>query len=244
MNLKFLFIASTLLTASAVTCQDDPKATEVWEPEPTIVDPGTTAHDPPSDAIVLLADGDASAWQHGPGEAVAWSFDDSGALIVQKGNGAIKTKEAFGSIQLHMEWRTPEVIVGEGQGRGNSGLFLQERYEVQILDSYNNRTYSNGQAASIYKQAIPLANAMRGPGQWQTYDIIYHAPTFKDDNTYATHPYVTVIHNGVLVQNHTKIEGATAYIGAPKVERHGDAALMLQDHGNPVAFRNIWVRKL
>ncbi|MDH3649992.1 MAG: DUF1080 domain-containing protein [Saprospiraceae bacterium] len=233
-----------LTIATLIICQNqNPKDTEVWEPEPSVVTPGNVASQPPSDAIVLFDGGNLNSWVHSDGGSAEWDLEDD-HVIVKKGAGGIQTKQAFGSIQLHLEWRTPAVVEGESQGRGNSGLFLQERYEVQILDSYDNRTYSNGQAGSIYKQAIPLANPMRGPGQWQTYDIIYHAPSFSDDTTYESHPHVTVIHNGVLIQNHTKILGTTEYIGPPKVQAHEKAAIFLQDHGNPVAFRNIWVREL
>ncbi|MDH3244994.1 MAG: DUF1080 domain-containing protein [Saprospiraceae bacterium] len=235
---------SLLLVATLIICQNlNPKDTEVWEPEPEVVVPGVSSSDPPSDAIILFSGDDLDQWQHNDGRPVEWDLEN-GIAVVKKGTGDIRTKEAFGSIQLHIEWRTPKEIEGEGQGRGNSGLFLQERYEVQILDSYNNRTYSNGQAGSIYKQSIPLANTMRPPGEWQSYDIIYHAPSFEDDGTYAQHPYVTVLHNGVLIQDHVKILGTTEFIGPPKVAKHGKSSIMLQDHGNPVAFRNIWVREL
>ncbi|MBX2817615.1 MAG: DUF1080 domain-containing protein [Saprospiraceae bacterium] len=245
MRYLLLLLLLFVITLAGIQCQEvDPKDTEVWEPEPHIVNPGSSFQDPPSDATVLLSTNDASAWEQSGGGPVQWQFDGEGALVVQKGTGGIRTKQAFESFQLHLEWRTPSVIEGEGQGRGNSGVFLQERYEVQILDSYENRTYSNGQAASIYKQAVPLANAMRGPGQWQTYDIIYTAPTFKDQHQFATPPYVTVIHNGVLVQNHVEIKGTTEFKGPPKIKKHGASSLVLQDHGNPTAFRNIWIRTL
>lgn len=221
----------------------DPKATEVWEPEPRIVSPGNTNSAPPSDAIVLFDGSDLDAWEHGDGSAAKWIVKD-GMATVKPRTGAIKTKEAFGDCQLHVEWRAPSLIEGEGQGRGNSGVFLQERYEVQVLDSYNNRTYSNGQAGSIYKQSMPLVNAMRAPGQWQTYDIIYRAPRFNQDGIKVSSGTITVIHNGVLIQNNTEIKGSTEYIGLPKNIAHGDASIVLQDHSNPVSYRNIWVRKL
>lgn len=156
----------------------------------------------------------------------------------------IQTREKFDDFQLHIEWRPPLVIKGDGQGRGNSGIFLQGRYEVQVLDSYNNRTYSNGQAASIYKQAIPLVNAMQPTGVWNSYDIIYKSPRFKNNGELESPAYVTVLHNGVLVQNHTEILGNTVFVGPPSYEAHGPGPLMLQDHGDPVSFRNIWIRKL
>jgi hypothetical protein len=221
----------------------DPKATEVWEPEPRIVTPGETNSAPPSDAIILFEGSDLDAWQHGDGSAAKWIIKD-GIATVKPRTGAIKTKEQFGDCQLHLEWRAPSVIEGEGQGRGNSGVFLQERYEVQVLDSYNNRTYSNGQAGSIYKQSMPLVNAMRAPGEWQTYDIIYKAPRFNEDGIKVSAATVTVIHNGVLIQNNTEIKGTTEYIGLPKNIAHGDGSIILQDHSNPVSYRNIWVRRL
>jgi hypothetical protein len=165
-------------------------------------------------------------------------------MTVQKGAGDIRTKQAFGDCQLHIEWRAPVEVIGDSQGRGNSGIFLQSTYEVQVLDSYNNRTYSNGQAASIYKQHMPLVNACRPPGEWQTYDIIYEAPIFHDDGTLARPAFITVIHNGVLVQNHVMLKGHTPYIGLPKYTAHGKLPIRLQDHGNPVSFRNIWIREL
>jgi hypothetical protein len=166
-------------------------------------------------------------------------------MTVVKGTGDIRTTRRFGDCQLHVEWRTPPVATGEGQGRGNSGVFLQERYEVQVLDSFDNRTYSNGQAASIYKQHIPLVNASRPPGEWQTYDIIYTAPRFADDGTVRRPAYMTVLHNGVLAQQHVEVKGTTVYIGQPRYEPHGAAEpLRLQDHGDPVSYRNIWIREL
>ncbi len=236
----FLFGISTAIAV----CQDqgNPKDTEQWEPEPAVVTPGENGS-PSSDAVVLFSGSDFDQWEHLDGSPVEWTIEDN-AMIVQKGKGNIRTKSKFGSVQLHIEWRTPSQIEGEGQGRGNSGIFFQEKYELQVLDSYNNRTYSNGQAASIYKQSIPLVNASRSPGSWQSYDVIFHAPTFESGNRYKTKPTITVLHNGVLVQDHTTIQGTTEYIGAPKVIRHGDGHLMLQDHSNPTAFRNIWLRRL
>lgn len=239
-----LFLAIIALSISLLNAQiTDPKASEVWEPEPRVVVPGETAHDAPSDAIILLDGTTTDAWQHSDGSAVKWDLKD-GILTVQKGTGAIFTKENFEDCQLHIEWRSPAVIEGEGQGRGNSGVFFQNRYEVQVLDSYNNRTYSNGQAGSIYKQHVPLVNAMRPTGEWQTYDIIFTAPRFNTDGIKVSSGYLTVIHNGILIQNHVEIKGTTEYIGMPKNEAHGPAPIQLQDHSNPVSYRNIWLRKL
>ncbi len=242
--MRLLFTSLALLSAYMTYSQEeiDPKLTEVWKPEPQVVTPGKGGA-PPSDAIVLFDGSSFDEWEHTDGSEVSWKLEDH-AMIVQKESGAIRTKRRLGSVQLHIEWRTPGEVVGESQGRGNSGIFLQSVYELQVLDSYNNRTYSNGQAGSIYKQTMPLVNASRGPGEWQVYDIIYHAPTFLNGLEYEKHPYITVFHNGVLIQDHTKILGSTQYKGSPIVRQHGKGALMLQDHGNPVAFRNIWVREL
>ena len=232
----------------------DPKETEVWEPEPAII----TFDDKniPSDAIILFDGTDLSKWQSGKGDGspARWTINDDGSMTVAPKTGGIETIEEHGSVQLHLEWRAPQVVKGEGQGRGNSGVFFQRRYEVQILDSYNNRTYSNGQAASVYKQYIPLVNAMKSPQQWQVYDIIFIEPTFDSEGHLETHGRITVFHNGVLVQDNIKLLGTTEYIGAPKTGRDqmpGDGSetrldrkLYLQDHGDLVSFRNIWIREL
>lgn len=229
--------------AHAQQQQGDPAATEVWDPEPRVVAPGT-AGQPPADALVLFGGSDLSEWRHADGSDARWRIED-GVVTVVGGTGDIETRQSFGDVQLHIEWRSPAVIEGEGQGRGNSGIFLQKRYEVQVLDSYENRTYGNGQAASIYKQRMPLVNASRPPGEWQTYDIVFRAPRFDDEGALATPGYLTVLHNGVLVQDHAELAGLTIYIGAPYYEAHPSRQpLLLQDHGNPVSFRNIWVREL
>ncbi len=238
----FVIVSFIVVSASSGQNEIKPEATEVWEPEPTVVEPGSISG-PPSDAIVLFDGSNFDHWESTNGGTPGWELSE-GAMIVQKGTGGIRTKEHFGSFQLHIEWRTPAKVEGKGQGRGNSGIFMQERYELQVLDSYQNRTYSNGQAGSIYKQSPPLVNASRGPGQWQVYDVIYHAPSFKNEKKYDRPPTITVLHNGVLIQDHTEIRGTTEYIGPPKVVKHGAAPLMLQDHSNPTAFRNIWIRKL
>lgn len=226
----------------AIAQIEDPKATEVWEPKPRVVTPGegTSA---PSDAIVLFDGGNFDEWQHLDGKNVGWSLEDSIATVVG-GTGNIKTKREFGDIQLHLEFRTPAVVKGEGQLRGNSGVFFQERYEVQVLDCYENETYPNGQTAAIYKQSIPLVNACKKPGEWQTYDIIFTAPRFNADGIRTAAGHLTVIQNGVLVQNNVEIKGTTEYIGLPKNIAHGKASIMLQDHGDKVSYRNIWVREL
>jgi len=220
----------------------DPSVTEVWDLEPPKVSPGKSEGQPPSDAQVLFA-GDLSQWTTLLGKVLAWEVKE-GIMTVAKGAGSIKTKEVFGDVQLHVEWRTPLGASGGGQNQGNSGIFLQERYEVQVLDSYENKTYSNGQAGSIYKQAIPLVNASRKPGEWQVYDIIYTAPRFNESGRVITPAFITVVHNGVLIHNHFPIQGPTEYKGLPVYEPHGKASLMLQDHGEAVSYRNIWLRRL
>ena len=238
-------IGAPLMALALVQCVPAqlPQETEVWEPEPVVVHAARPG-EAPADAIVLLGSGGADEWRHTDGGEVEWPTED-GVLTVAAGTGNIETVRSFGDVQLHLEWRAPAQIEGEGQGRGNSGVFLQKRYEVQILDSYENRTYSNGQAASIYKQHIPLVNAMKPPGEWQTYDIVFTAPRFAPDGALETPAYVTVLHNGVLVQNHVQLLGKTVFMGQPTYAAHPPRQpLMLQDHGNPVSFRNIWVRHL
>jgi hypothetical protein len=220
----------------------DPKATEVHFPQPKKVTPGEGTG-APSDAIVLFDGTNMDEWQHLDGSEAKWDMKDS-AMTVVKSSGNIKTKRQFGDMQLHLEFRTPAIVKGEGQLRGNSGVFFQERYEVQVLDNYGNKTYSNGQVGSIYKQSIPLANAAKKPGEWQTYDIIYTAPRFNKDGIRVAAGRVTVIHNGIVIQNNTEIQGSTEYIGLPKNAPHGNGSLMLQDHGDKVSYRNIWVREL
>ena len=222
----------------------DPKLTEYWTPEPKKVTAGKTQADPPSDAIVLFNGKDASQWTDAGGGAVKWTVAD-GAMTVAARGGNIKTKQKFGDCQLHIEWRSPTEIKGEGQGRGNSGIFLMEKYELQVLDSYESKTYVNGQAGSIYKQLPPLVNATRAPGEWQTYDVIFTAPRFYENGQVKSQATITVLHNGVLVQNHATIWGSTQYIGIANYEKHDDkASIVLQDHGNPVSYRNIWIREL
>lgn len=224
-----------------------PEMTEFYEPEVRVVQPATILGMAPSDAIILFDGNDINReWEDSEGKPTRWVVRD-GALVCVKGSGIIRTKRKFNDFQLHIEWRTPAEVVGDGQGRGNSGVFLQGLYEVQVLDSYNNRTYRQGQAGSIYKQYAPLVNASRKPGEWQTYDIIYTAPRFSADSTqYFTPPRVTVLHNGVLIQNNVSLRGPTLYIGIPEysIRKHGAEPLVLQDHGDPVAFRNIWIREL
>lgn len=219
-----------------------PEASEVWEPQPRKVN--VNENGIPSDAIVLFDGKNLDHWESRNDSSIAKWKVENGAMTVVKGTGDIQTKASFGSVQLHIEWRTPSVIEGEGQGRGNSGVFFQKRYEVQVLDNYNNKTYSNGQAGSVYKQHIPLVNACKAPGEWQTYDIIFNEPVFNEDGLKVRSGTFSVIHNGILIQNNVEIKGTTEYIGFPKNMAHGEDKIMLQDHGNPVSYRNIWLRKL
>lgn len=222
----------------------DPKLSEVWTPEPPKVTPGTTQADPPSDAIILFNGKDVSQWVGAEGGPIKWNVAN-GALTVAAKAGIIKTKQKFGDCQLHIEWRTPAEVKGEGQGRGNSGIFLMEKYELQVLDSYVSKTYVNGQAGSIYKQLPPMVNASKGPGEWQTYDVIFTAPRFYENGIVKSQARITVFHNGVLVQNNMALWGGTQYIGIPVYEKHGEKeSIALQDHGNPVSYRNIWIREL
>lgn len=254
---KLPAIAFVVLSMNTASAQEnkDPKATEVWQPEPKIVAPGTAGNAaPPADAIVLFDGTNLDEWESADdaNAPARWTLAD-GAVTVKKGTGNIQTKRAFTDYQLHLEWRIPGNITGEGQARGNSGLFLastgpgDEGYEIQILDSYNNRTYSNGQAGAVYKQHVPLANANKKPGEWQAYDVVWTAPRFNDDGSLKSPARVTAFINGVLVQNNVELQGTTVYIGKPSYRKHGPAPIKLQDHGDPsepISFRNIWVREL
>lgn len=247
MNSKIIagVLIANILSTIAFAQGGDPKATEVWEPVPKVITP-VVGNKPPSDAIVLFDGKDLSQWQgEKSGKAAEWAIEKSGILTVKKGTGGIQTKQSFGSCQLHVEWRTPAKVEGEGQGRGNSGIFLMGLYELQVLDSYGNKTYSNGQAGSIYKQHIPLVNASLKPGEWQEYDVIFTAPKFNTDGSLASPAKFTVLHNGVLIQNNIEVKGETVYIGQPEYKSHIEKGpLALQDHGNPTSFRNIWIREL
>jgi biopolymer transport protein ExbD len=207
-----------------------------WQ-EPPVVKPGKTNADPPSDAIILFDGKDLSAWENGDN----WTVKDGVATI---GKGDIKTKQSFGDCQLHIEWSAPKPAKGHGQGRGNSGVFLQDHYELQVLDSYHDKTYFDGQASAIYKQHPPMVNAMRPPGEWNTYDVVWSGPQFNDGGSLKSPAYITVLHNGVLTQNHFALEGATPFTEVPHYEKHGKLPIHLQDHGNPVRYRNIWLREI
>jgi hypothetical protein len=210
-------------------------------PQPKAVVPGEQPGQSPSDAIILFDGYDLSQWVSTEGDGPAkWKLEN-GYMEVIKKTGSLRTKRSFGDYQLHIEWATPTQITGSGQDRGNSGVYLMGRYEVQVLDSYNNTTYPDGQAASIYGQNPPMVNACRPPGQWQSYDIIFHRPDFRNLKP-AT---ITVLHNGVLVQDHWVLEGTTEHKKRAGYTPHEDKLpLMLQNHGNPVRYRNIWLREL
>ncbi|MES2518745.1 MAG: DUF1080 domain-containing protein [Bacteroidota bacterium] len=249
-NKKVIFTVLVSVSALGLQAQDTrftqknpdkPEVTEYMDPEVRVVTPGAI----PSDAIVLFDGKNLDQWESSKdGSAAKWKVED-GAVTVVGGAGGISTKKLFADCQLHIEWRSPaEADDKKGQGRGNSGVFLQGIYEVQVLNSYQNRTYRNGQAGSIYKQTPPLVNATSKQGDWNVYDILYTAPKFTVNGGIETPAYVTVIHNGVVVQNHTKIQGVTNYIGQPTNPVHGKAPIHLQDHGNAVSFRNIWIREL
>jgi hypothetical protein len=229
-----------------------PEETEVWEPEPRVVTPGDHDTLPPSDAIILFNGKNLDEWVSAQDKSAARWVVANGVLRVNKAAGNIETRRTFKSYQLHIEWKIPENITGSGQARGNSGVFLASTgpgdagYELQVLDSYNNKTYVNGQAGSIYKQSAPLVNANRKPEEWQTYDVVWTAPVFKDDGSLQTPAYVTVLFNGVLVQNHFELKGETRYIGQPFYKKFDGAPIKLQAHGDPsepISFRNIWVRE-
>jgi hypothetical protein len=241
--------------AGQKAARGNPKDTEVWEPEPKVVTPGADNAGPPSDAIVLFDGKNLDEWVSNRDKSPARWIVGNGTLTVSKerGVGNIETKRSFRNYQLHVEWKIPENITGTDQARGNSGVFLastgpgDDGYELQILDSYNNKTYVNGMAGSIYKQGIPLANPARKPGEWQTYDVVWMAPVFNPDGSLKTAANVTIFFNGVLVQNHFELSGETLYICKPFYKKYDTAPIKLQAHGDasqPISFRNIWVREL
>ncbi|HCS52791.1 DUF1080 domain-containing protein [Rubinisphaera sp.] len=236
--------SASLLIAIAVGCLltgavlfEEWKSGIPWI-EPQVINPGD-AETPPSDAIVLFDGTDLSAWNEGEGWKVKDGFVEAG------GKQGITTKEKFGDCQLHIEWASPEKVSGKGQGRGNSGVYFMQNYEIQILDSYENETYFDGQCGSIYKQYPPLVNATRPPGEWQTYDIIFTAPRFLEDGSLKTPAAFTVLHNGVLIQNHVELQGGTFWHKPPEYNKHADKLpIHIQNHGNNVRFRNIWIRNV
>jgi hypothetical protein len=261
MSLLAFALAAGLAPAVAAaqapsTDKPKPEETEVWTPVPKIVTPSPDQAVPtpaPSDAIVLFDGKNLDEWVNVKGQTPATWVVQDGVFTVHKPSGNIETKRKFTNYQLHLEYRVPAGTTGKGQARGNSGLFLASTgtgdsgYELQILDSYENPTYVNGQAASIYKQGAPLVNAMRKPGEWNVYDVVWTAPVFNADGTVKSPARVTVLHNGVLVQNHFEVKGGTVYIGQPSYKAHGPSGIKLQSHGDPsppISFRNIWIREL
>ena len=207
----------------------------LW-PEPKVVDPGTVSA-APEDAIVLFGGPDMNAWKGGENWIVA-----NGEVTTAK--NSITSKQGFGDCQLHLEFATPAEVKGTSQGRGNSGIHFMGRYELQILDSFINKTYFDGQCGSIYKQQPPIVNACRKPGEWQTYDVLFTAPRFNADGSLKSPAFITALHNGLVIHNHLELKGSTSYIEAPRYSKHGmKESLSLQYHGNPIRFRNIWVRE-
>lgn len=260
MSLNKMMMTTALVAAgfSIANAQEKtkPEQTEVYTPVPKVVEAKGVFTPPPSDAVVLFDGKDLSKWvmTDDRSKPASWTVANNVFTVNKKGGGNIETKQSFGNYQLHIEWQVPANIEGKGQGRGNSGVFLASigkgdaGYELQVLDSYKNDTYTNGQASSIYKQLVPLANPTNKPGEWNTYDVVWTAPTFNDDKSVKTPARVTVIFNGVIVQNNAELKGPTQYIGDPAYRQaHGPAPIKLQSHGDPSAplsFRNIWVREL
>lgn len=242
--MKFHLLAIGCLASSMAFAQTkfQPQDTEFYEPKLRVIN---TDQHIPSDAIRLFDGKDLSAWESvdKPGMKADWTVEN-GILTVKPTSGGIQTKQKFEDYQLHVEWKSPEVIKGEGQGRGNSGIFMQGLYEVQVLDNDNNPTYVNGQAGSIYKQRPPLAHVTAAKSKWHVYDIIYKAPRFNKDGLLIAKGTVTLLHNGVVVQNNTELDGTTEYIGLPRMVAHGEGPIVLQDHGDLVHFKNIWIRPL
>lgn len=242
---RFAILASVLVaTALGAQQQNRWKAHDLERPKPRVVDPGDQVGRPPGDAIVLFNGADLSNWAGPNGSTPKWTVRD-GYMETAPGAGAIVTRRGFGDVQLHVEWATPRAAEGNGQGRGNSGVILMERYEVQVLDSYRNETYADGQAAAIYGQHPPLMNASRPPGEWQSYDIVFRRPRFSASGSLIAPARMTVFHNGVLVQDNAEVWGPTTWLEYSPYTAHADTLpLLLQDHENPVRYRNVWVRPL
>ena len=258
-RLALIFFLSLIFISVCIAgCQQNPVSSEdlqyekqwkIHDPErplPPVVDPGP-AGDPvpaPSDAVILFNGRDLSQWSDSKGQPARWKVEN-GYMEVVKKTGSLRTVQGFGDCQLHIEWSAPLPATGEGQGRGNSGVFLMDKYEVQVLDCYENKTYADGMTAAVYGQYPPLVNACRPPGEWQAYDIVFRRPRFAEDGSLIRPARMTVYHNGILVQDNVELTGPTANKKRPPYERHADKLpLSLQDHSNPVRYRNIWIREL
>jgi hypothetical protein len=219
-------------------------------PAPPIVTPGAECGAAPSDAVVLFDGTEASMaanWTDMKGNPTKWVFRDGSMESVEKA-GYLQSKQQFGSCQLHVEFATPSTVKGSSQGRGNSGVFLQGEFEVQVLDSYENKTYPDGQCSALYGRAVPLVNVCRKPGEWQSYDIVFHRAMFDKDGKIVQKPTFTIFQNGVLVQDHVTLEGGTQWKGPHAISDFrplpDKGPIQFQDHGNPVRYRNVWVREL
>ncbi len=233
------------VTAACSQTPDDWPIHSTDRPQPAVVDPGPAGEPAPrpSDAVVLFDGTDLSRWRAADGGPAPWKVEN-GYVEVVAHTGSLVTRNSFGDVQLHVEWATPEVVAGEGQERGNSGVYLMDLYELQVLDSYDNPTYPDGQAGAIFGQFPPLVNASRPPGAWQTYDVVFRAPRFGEGGALVAPARMTVFHNGVLVQDDVELTGPTAFQRRPPYEAHGPRPISLQDHEFPVRYRNIWLREL
>lgn len=240
-------IAAVALAAGSVAHAQDARRWKAHDPErarPAVVAPASVVGQPPGDAIVLFDGSNLEAWAAQDGSPARWAVRD-GYMETVAGGGAIRTRRGFGDVQLHLEFATPSRVEGSGQGRGNSGVILMGLYEVQVLDSYGNQTYADGQAAAVYGQYPPLVNASRGPGEWQSYDIVFRRPRFAPGGAVRSPARMTVFHNGVLVQDNVELWGGTDWLQYRPYTAHPDTLpLVLQDHANPVRYRNVWVRRL
>ena len=243
---EFLVGAACAVFAAAAAAQESWPVHDPNRPQPPVVTPGPAGPPaaPPSDAVVLFDGRDLSAWRDAKGGPAGWKVEN-GYMEVAAKAGSIKTARGFGDCQLHVEWMAPTPPSGEGQGRGNSGVFLMDTYEVQILDCYGNQTYADGMTAALYGQHPPLVNACRKPGEWQTFDIVFHRPRFGKNGTLESPARMTVFHNGILVHEAAELTGPTAHKARPPYAAHADRLpVSLQDHGNPTRFRAIWLREL
>jgi len=249
MTYPIVLVLMMQLVSASVSLAQEPQRWAVHDttrPKPVVVDPGQGALPlpPPADAVVLFDGTDLSKWRQANGEPAGWVVRD-GYMEVRGGSGDLETLEGFGDAQVHVEWMAPTPTRGEGQNRGNSGVYLMNTYELQVLDSWRNETYADGQAAAFYGQFPPLVNASRPPGQWQSYDIVFRAPRFDSTGALLRPAIVTVLHNGVLVQDNVTLTGPTGHYARPPYAAHADRLpLKLQDHGDPVRYRNIWIREL